>query len=316
MSIRSNRAGGGGVPDTDRGSKALLAILALTGLASLSRIQPDAACHDRSAPTQSGVIAYKDCGDRAAPPVIVIPGGPGLDARYILPLAAMITQLRYRTIVLEPRGTGASRPALGDGTQLTVAGSVADVDAVRQAAGVGKAVILGHSFGGAVAQAYAAAFPDRVRSLVLLDSTGRGVPPPASLDRWRKRGTPDELARYDALRAKGDRIDAMRIKFRLSFYHRAAGERFLASLSHDAIHMDVMPLAAAYERDVPLAAPAPGSFPVTLVAGAIDWIRAYEPAFKVVYPHARLLVVPKAGHFPWADAPRETRRVIGRVLAD
>jgi pimeloyl-ACP methyl ester carboxylesterase len=294
----------------------LLAILALTGLASLSAIQPDVTCHDRSAPAQGGEIAYRDCGDRAARPILLIPGGPGLDARYMMPLAAMIVPLRYRVIVLEPRGTGASRPALGDGTRLTVAGSIADVEAVRRAAGVEKAVILGHSFGGEVAQAYAAAFPDRVRSLVLLDSAGPGLPSPGPADSWRRRGTPDEVARYDALRGNGDRIGAMRIKFRLSFFHKPAGERFLASLPDDAMHMDVMPLAAAYARDFHLAAPARGSFPVTLVAGEIDWIRAYEPTFKVVYPHARLLVVPKAGHFPWADAPRETRRALGRALAD
>lgn len=294
----------------------MLTILTLAGLASLSGAQPADGCRNRAAPAQGGMIAYRDCGDPAARPVIVIPGGPGLDARYIMPLADMIVPLRYRAIVLEPRGTGASRAALGDGAQLTVAGSVADVDAVRRAAGVDKALILGHSFGGAVAQAYAAAFPDRVRSLVLLDSTRFGAPPPAPLDGWRKRGTPDELARYDALRASGDRIGAMRIKFALSFFHKPAGERFLASLHDDEIHTDVMPLSADYERTFHPAPATRAPFPVTSVAGQIDWIRGYEPALRAAYPGLRLFVVPRAGHFPWADAPDATRQVLKRALAD
>jgi pimeloyl-ACP methyl ester carboxylesterase len=294
----------------------MLTILALAALASLPTGHPAVGCDDRSAPATDGAIAYRDCGDRAASPVILVPGGPGLDASYVMPLADMIVRLRHRVIVLEPRGTGASRPALGDGAQLTVAGSIADVEAVRRAAGVEKAVLFGHSFGGRVAQAYAAAFPDRVRALLLMDSAGPGGPPPKPLDGWRERGTADELARYDALRAKGDRIGAMRIKFGLSFFHKAAGERFLASLPDAAIHLDVMPLSVRYEHDFRIAPMARTPFPVTLVAGRIDWIRGYEPAFEATYPHLRRFEVPGAGHFPWADAPDATRRVLARALAD
>jgi len=294
----------------------LLSILALAALASLSGASPAGTCQARIAPATGGAIAYRDCDTPAGRPVILIPGGPGLDARYVMPLANMIARLGHRVIVVEPRGTGASRPALGDGAQLTVAGSVADIDAVRRAAGVEKAILLGHSFGGAVAQAYAAAFPDRVGSLLLMDSAGPGGPPPKPLDGWRQRGAPDELARYDALRAGGDRIGAMRIKFALSFFHKPAGDRFLASLPDREIHMDVMPLSARYERDFHIAPMTRTPFPVTLVSGRIDWIRGYEPAFRATYPHLHLLVVPEAGHFPWADAPHATRRALARALGD
>jgi pimeloyl-ACP methyl ester carboxylesterase len=290
-------------------------IIALAGLVSLSSVHATAVCHPETAPAEDGLIAYHDCGDRALPPIIIIPGGPGLDARYILPLANMIVQLRYRVILVEPRGTGSSRAALGDGGALTVAGSIADIEAVRRTAAVEKATILGHSFGGEVAQAYAAAFPKHVQSLVLMDSAGPGGPASKSLDGWRKRGTPDDLARYDALRAGGDRVGAMRIKFKLSFYRPSAADKFLAATPDDAIHMDVMPLSASYDRDFHVSATAQPPFPVTLVAGRIDWIRGYEPALRSVYPHLRLFVVPRAGHFPWADAPAETRKALAGALA-
>lgn len=283
---------------------------------AVSALASPAPCHMRSAPAEAGSIAYQDCGDPAARPVIVIPGGPGLDASYMLPLADMIAGLRYHVLLVEPRGTGASRAALGDGSQLTVDGSAADIEAVRRSAGVEKAAILGHSFGGSVAQAYAARFPERVRSLILVDSAGPGGAPPQALDSWRKRGTPEELARYDALRASGDRIGAMRIKFRLSFFHPAAAKQFLAGLRDENIHPEVMLLSKRYEQDFRLASNMPAPFPVTLVAGRIDWIRGYEPALRAAWPKLRIFTVAKAGHFPWADAPGETRRVLRRVLAD
>jgi proline iminopeptidase len=247
--------------------------------------------------------------------VIIVPGGPGLDAAYMLPVARMIAHMRYHVILLEPRGTGSSRAALGNGARLTVEGSIDDVEAVRGAAGIEKAVVVGHSFGGAVAQAYAAAYPDRVQSLLLMDSTGPSMHAPKPTDGWRKRGTPDELALYDKLRAEGDRIGAMRIKFKLSFYHRSAAEKFLATIPADTIHLDAMPLSNSYDRDFHLTTTTQPPFPVYVVSGQIDWIRGHEPALQATYPNLHVFLVPHAGHFPWADAPKATKHALEQALA-
>ena len=275
--------------------------------------QPPIPCPLHYATTSSGAIGFRDCG--RGDPVLIIPGGPGLDANYVAALALTITRLGHRAIVIEPRGTGASRAALGDGSGLSVTGSVADVEAVRAAAGVDRLVILGHSFGGAVAQAYAAGHPDHVAGLILMDSVGPDMKPGGvSLDGWRRRLTADELARYDSDRARGDRIGAMKIKFRASFYHAARGRAFIDRLSDDQIHLDVARLSASYERDYRIAPSAAAAFPVTILAGEIDWIRGSEPALRAAYPKARLLLVPHAGHFPWADAPAATRRSLKQAL--
>jgi proline iminopeptidase len=266
-----------------------------------------------SATAVGGNIAFRDCGN--GDPVLILPGGPGLDADYIYPLAQMIVSLHHRVLLLEPRGTGASRAALGDGSQLTVAGSVDDVEAVRQAAHINRVTVLGHSFAGGVAQAYAAAHPDHVAALILLDSVGPGAQKPTvPTDIWRSSATPQELADYDADRAKGDRITAMRLKFRINFFHHNRGEAFVATLPDSAVHMDVMPLSTAYERDFRIAAgPAP-AFPVTLIFGAIDFLRGYEQPLEATYPNARSITIPKAGHFPWVDSPDATRQALQQTL--
>jgi proline iminopeptidase len=271
-------------------------------------------CRLRSAPTAGGTIAFRECG--RGDPVLIVPGGPGLDADYIASLAQMIAGMKRRAILVEPRGTGASRVLLGDGAQLTVAGSVADVEAIRQAAGGNKITVIGHSFGGSVAQAYAAAHPDRIQALVLLDSAGPNTQKSqVPMDSWRKRATPEELTRYDNDRAKGDRISAMRLKFRLSFYHRDRGDAFVAALPDSSIHLDVMPLSIAYEHNFHVVGGERTPFPVVLVAGEMDWIRGYEPQLKAAYPKAQIMIIPEAGHFPWVDAPESSRTMLRRALA-
>lgn len=75
-----------------------------------------------------------------------------------------------RVIALDLRGHGLSDKP--DGHYL-MAELVADVEAALELAGVtGKFVLLGHSFGGAIATEYAAAHPGQVDKLVLLATAG------------------------------------------------------------------------------------------------------------------------------------------------
>ena len=98
------------------------------------------------------------------------------------------------------RGTGLSSPALVD---FSLADLAADGIAVLDAEGIDKAVVIGTSMGGAVAQEFALKFPDRLSSLVLMGtfSGNKHVVPPdpsvimlfeqalkleSKIERWRK----------------------------------------------------------------------------------------------------------------------------------
>jgi pimeloyl-ACP methyl ester carboxylesterase len=93
-------------------------------------------------------------------------------------------------LALDQRGHGGSdRPADGYDVE-TVAG---DLGNALDAVGWSRAVVVGHSWGGAVAATYAAAHPERVLALVCLD--GGFVSPPVGFDREvaRKRLEPPRL---------------------------------------------------------------------------------------------------------------------------
>src|SRR5699024_9465075 len=71
-----------------------------------------------------------------------------------------------RVLVLDARGHGRSGRAAG----VTITDWVDDIAAVLVDAGVDRAVLVGVSMGGIQALAFALAYPERVRSILVADS--------------------------------------------------------------------------------------------------------------------------------------------------
>jgi class 3 adenylate cyclase/pimeloyl-ACP methyl ester carboxylesterase len=87
----------------------------------------------------------------------------------------------------DERGTGVSDWAVED---LSFEAFVRDLEAVADAAGLERFVLLGISQGCAVSAAYAVRHPERVSHLVLCGGYAKG---------WRKRGSAEEIERREAL---------------------------------------------------------------------------------------------------------------------
>jgi pimeloyl-ACP methyl ester carboxylesterase len=98
--------------------------------------------------------------------VVLIHGwnGSTFDLRYVIPELAQ----RYRVVAIDLLGYGYSaRPADGD---YSVAGQGELVDRMMDRLGIKRAVVLGHSMGGAIAMWLALHYPERVQRLILVDS--------------------------------------------------------------------------------------------------------------------------------------------------
>jgi len=63
---------------------------------------------------------------------------------------------------------GAGRSTAPDDLDYSLDAHVADLEALRSALGAGSVQLVGQSWGGAIASAYAATHPDRVSALVLV----------------------------------------------------------------------------------------------------------------------------------------------------
>lgn len=109
-------------------------------------------------------------GARTGVPLVVLNGGPGEDHAYLHCSSAWDSLARNRTVVFyDQRGVGRSA-ALMPGALPTTAQQVADLEAIRRFLGVETMDLLGHSYGGYLAIAYAVQNPTRVSHLILCDS--------------------------------------------------------------------------------------------------------------------------------------------------
>jgi proline iminopeptidase len=98
-------------------------------------------------------------------PLLLLHGGPGADHSDFLPALQPLTR-RCRLILIDQRGSGRSE-RLQEPTGYTLDLMVNDIERVRQHLNLPRLVVLGHSFGGILAQAYAMRHPQRLLGLVL-----------------------------------------------------------------------------------------------------------------------------------------------------
>jgi pimeloyl-ACP methyl ester carboxylesterase len=106
----------------------------------------------------------------SGPVLVCHPGGPGFSSRYFGDLAGLGGS--FTLVLLNPRGSeGSDRPS--DRRAYATEDFVSDLEELRAHLGLEQMLLLGHSHGGVVAQAYAAAHPDRVEKLVLASTLAR-----------------------------------------------------------------------------------------------------------------------------------------------
>ena len=116
-------------------------------------------------------LTYRRMG--TGPVLVCHPGGPGFSSSYFADLAGLWEQ--FTLVMLNPRGTGGSDPP-PDRRAYQIDDYVADVEELRRHLGLEQVLLLGHSLGGVVAEAYAAEYPAQVQRLVLASSLARFGP--------------------------------------------------------------------------------------------------------------------------------------------
>ena len=109
------------------------------------------------------MIYYKTLGK--GEPLMIVHGGPGASHDYLLPYLLPLARTN-KLIFIDERGSGRST-GLEDPSGYTVENMVEDVEAVRTALNLGKMNLLGHSYGGVLAEAYALKYQQNLDHLIL-----------------------------------------------------------------------------------------------------------------------------------------------------
>jgi len=266
-------------------------------------------------------LAYEVYGNATAGvPVFAINGGPGLSHKYMIQNDVWTRLAEKRQVVFyDQRGTGKSKH-MQPGAPLTIEAAVFDMEAVRAHFGFAKIDLVGDSFGGFLAMAYASAHPERVHKLVLSDSA-----PPAMKDivHLLPEVFPDIEEQDAQLQKKlGDSDEAAQQglvnHFRMIFYSEDLLHTYLknigdieyvpsvgAAVGESAEKIDMTPKLATFR------------FPTLVITGRYDMNVAPLTAWRMykAIAGAKLVIFAKSGHLPSYEEPDKYVQVVNAFLS-
>ncbi len=286
---------------------ALLLILSVTPALARNSTQtiPADKFQENRIPRVGFDLYYRTAGN--GHPVLILSGGPGDDCDYMAPVALEAAKFG-EAILLEQRGTGRSVPPTLDKATINLTTYLGDMEAIRVQLNVERWTIIGHSAGGLLAMYYAAAYPDRVDKLILLDSA-----PIASeflkslqaniLDRLSPADR-DRLAVLEKSSTLGAQAEMAQINAKALFFDRQVGAQVAATMGNSwhaevgrllgneisAPGYDLRPRLKQFER------------PVLVLNGRqdpMDPLMAYETS--VAFTNSTLRFIDRAGHMPWFE---------------
>jgi proline iminopeptidase len=268
--------------------------------------------------------------------IIAIHGGPGMDHESIVGDFTPLTA-RYTVIFYDQRGGGKSTlPA--DTTTLFAARQVQDLDELRRHFGIERATLVAHSYGPLLAASYAIAHPDHVQRMVFF-----GPVPPRRGDFWQRFGK-SVNARLDSaqratMAAAGRRMldpslsdaearKACRDYWKIGVRPRLADpDKTSSLLKSDFCASDVAGIRYGNRVGNRVIMNSYGDWdlrdklrtlrvPTLIVHGEdesipMDLVREWVTSL----PNARLLVVPHAAHFTYAERPELVWPAVERFLA-
>ena len=316
---------------------ATLAPVAVCPLAFAQQASPSAAPSAAAAPAQprtdpvagelpiaGGVLHFEQRGQGS--PLLLLSGGPGF-ANYLQPVADALSA-DHCCILLDQRGTGASRLEKVDAGTMTLDLAIADLEALRQHLRLERWSVLGHSWGGMLAMAYATRHADRIGDLVLVDTGGFNLEfaSPFS-DTLEGRATPDErtaLAHWNdaAVQAQDPAAAArekLKLRFPAYFYDRqkaqAAWPAF-GAVAYSPVAFRTM-MGDLQQRAFDLRSGLAALRCRTLIVHGRQDPMPETVAYQIreVLPQAELRFVEKCGHFPWLEQPDALFAELRRFLA-
>ena len=148
----------------------------------------------------NGVMIYYTSFGKGAP-LVLLHGGPGASHDYFLPYLLPLAR-HNRLIFIDERGSGKSQK-LEDPSGYTVENMVEDVETVRKALGLGKINVLGHSYGGVLAQAYALKYQQNINHLILGSTFASTKAINQVFVDMKEKMSPELRARIDKMEADG-----------------------------------------------------------------------------------------------------------------
>ncbi|WP_326557948.1 alpha/beta fold hydrolase [Micromonospora sp. NBC_01796] len=254
-----------------------------------------------------------------APVLIAHHGAPGLGSRSEPRATFSPFADTFRVIVFDARGSGVSE---GNGP-FSHEQWVADVDGLREWAGVERFVMAGGSYGGFISMEYAIRHPERVRALVLRDTSADHENDKAArhnaetstrvtidlekLDRINTGQTRDDADLRDCWQEILPLYDHVYDPAKVAERVEATPYRYETHNYAFSVNMPNYDIKSQLHRI---------TCPTLVTVGRDDWITpvASSEVIASLIPDARLVVFEKSGHSPQIEEAQRWRQVVRDFL--
>ncbi len=305
----------------------LLFTAALFTLQTINFAQED----DNYAVINGAKIWYQVKGE--GDPIVLIPGGPGDSHLYFTPWFDELSK-DHKVIYFDAFGRGKSSRAKNK-EEYSFQRDVDDLEGLRKALGFEKWSVLGHSYGGMVAQAYAIQHPASLDKLILVDSfydaemwqendnNSNYVMRTQCPEKWDKlmkvreegyrSSSPEHIKVYtipsgllywynpeNALKVRKDSLS-----WNYDVYYQIVGVDGDFIIGGDIGKLD-------FRRDLKNL-----DMPILITAGRYD--RISDPKFAVKYktyaPQAEFVMFEKSGHNPYVEEKDKFFKVLTEFLS-
>ena len=273
------------------------------------------------------------------PWLLLIGGGPGGSHDYFHPYMDELAK-DHRVVFFDALGTGKSDRATA-GQRYSVDQDVRDLEALRSRLGIDTWAVLGHSYGGFVAQEYALRHSNRVDHLIVSNSfVSPGKDLQEATDHLNQSISvylPEVAERVRKLRESGKQASDPELQEATfgsigtiigMFYFYDPAKASAITFSEDTfnpeVYYGIMGPDADYVvgGDVQRLDFAPRlsslSTPILVIGGRADGISSprWTGRFRQAAPSARFETLERSGHFPFIEQTGDYLRLIRDFIAN
>lgn len=253
-------------------------------------------------------------------PIVIVHGGPGLSHNYFLPSLKSLSD-KHRLIFYDQRASGKSDLNINS-ESITLDNFIRDIDELRNSLGIEKLNLMAHSWGGILAMKYAIMFPNKIKSLILINSIGASseIATQSNLELAKRFTKKDSIQRMKIFNSeefkerKPEAIESlMKIGFKHQFYNKTYIDSLNLSLNNNYIKTSQLLQNLAkdlteYDFHSDLKSI---QCPTLLIYGNYDPLtQLAAPKIHKTIDNSKLIILDKCGHFPFIEKQNEFNKVL------
>ena len=280
--------------------------------------------------SQQSTLLYHQMGEKNAPHLLLLGGGPGFSSWNLEPIQQQFADLGWQVTLMDMRGIGENRDALSP-QQNSVTTWVEDIEQLRQTLNTEQVTLVGHSWGALMAMLYARQHPDKVRHMMLLnpvdpEKSGMQALTESIHQRNLKelnQGWDDDSAWDNEVKpmSSAEQLEQMTLKqitqvLPTYFYDYQQGQAYSKQFtpSDFDIELNVNTWKAYDANPITFEQINQWRFPIEFVECEQDPLMPYNlNAMQPNMKFASVTILQKCGHFPWIEQPDAFNQVLQKL---